>query len=323
MLIVSQVPILSSAPKPLLYGFLKEGCSSISVWPVRISIIKHLISFMFPRRAIKFISVWISDSISMFCTTSRCTARLDGQLNMIPYHFISFLYCLIKNGPNISNPTYVTSGSVLILSAGKSAIFCSPTFPRTYQHLTYLAMKAQAIQFAFTIQYPDDLILFKVKSLPLWPTDWWHDLTSKLVTILWLDSEIGCVYSVLRFDLIVESIPLPVIWCSTKCISARTTGRSPIFKSGSFIFWWFQSSGIVARTSLLLLINFMSLKPYFWHISLTVLTNFIAISLFSMVWTYHQCKSPFVIFVQLQSQILLRHQLMFVSMQNYNNVVKM
>ena len=61
-----------------------------------------------------------------------------------------------------ATPTYVSCGSVLILSAERSAIFSSPIFPRTYWHLTYLAMKDQITVFVFTIQYPDDLILFKV-----------------------------------------------------------------------------------------------------------------------------------------------------------------
>ena len=61
----------------------------------------------------------------------------------------------------MSNPTYVKGGYILILSAGRSTIFCSPTFPRRYQHLTNLAMKDQTTEFVFTIQYPDELFCSK------------------------------------------------------------------------------------------------------------------------------------------------------------------
>ena len=56
---------------------------------------------------------------------------------------------------------------------------------------------------------------------------------------------------------------------------------------------------------------------------MTLLTNFIAMSLFSTVRACHQRKSPFVMFVQLQSRLLLLYQLMFTSMQNRSNLVKM
>ena len=69
-----------------------------------------------------------------------------------------------------------------------------------------------------------------------------------------LDSKIGRMYSVLRFDLIVESIPCPVIGLSLRFIlksrypfsmfqctpSAHSTGRSPIFKSSPL-----SSGGII------------------------------------------------------------------------------
>ena len=46
-----------------------------------------LISLMFPRLAINF----LKESVSKFCITSRYMARLDRQVDMIPYRFISFL----------------------------------------------------------------------------------------------------------------------------------------------------------------------------------------------------------------------------------------
>ena len=65
----------------------------------------------------------------------------------------------------MSIPTYVKAGSVLIPFAERSAIFSSPNFARRYRHLTHLDMKDRTAEIVFTIQYPDDLILFKIYHL--------------------------------------------------------------------------------------------------------------------------------------------------------------
>ena len=69
------------------------------------------------------------------------------------------------------NPIQVKGGSVLNLSVRRLAIFSSPTLPRTYLHVTHLEINDRTAEFALTIQNPDDLILFKVSSLSLCPTD--------------------------------------------------------------------------------------------------------------------------------------------------------
>ena len=63
-------------------GILSSSMSESDLWSsdlltTKLVSLSHLISFMFPRCAINLLSVWINDSVSMFCTTSRCTTRFD------------------------------------------------------------------------------------------------------------------------------------------------------------------------------------------------------------------------------------------------------
>ena len=74
-------------------------------------------------------------------TTSICIALLERQVYKVPPYFLtSFQPSFTTDGPKISTPQYVNSGSIHILSFGKSAIFCCwscpliDTFPNHWLH---------------------------------------------------------------------------------------------------------------------------------------------------------------------------------------------
>ena len=61
---------------------------------LQLELLSHRISLMFPQHSINLLSAWMNKPVSMFCTTSKYMAQLDRQVNMIPYHFTFFPYCL-------------------------------------------------------------------------------------------------------------------------------------------------------------------------------------------------------------------------------------
>ena len=159
--------IQSVSPFWRMCDILSTSISEKALWssdlaPTKLVPLSHLISLMFPQCSINLLSAWMNQRVSMFCTTSKCTVQLERQVNSIPYCFISFLYCSTINGRKMSIPAFVKAGSVLILSAERSATFSSPNLARRYRHLTHLEMKDRTAEFVFTIQYPDDLILYKI-----------------------------------------------------------------------------------------------------------------------------------------------------------------
>ena len=99
---------------------------------------------------------------------SMCTAHLAIHVNMAPLHLISFLCCLITNGPNILTPQYVKGDAAASLWMGRSAIFCSPGLPLSLWRFTHLNKRLLTAALQLVIQYPELLSSFKVAPLPPW-----------------------------------------------------------------------------------------------------------------------------------------------------------
>ena len=63
-------------------------------------------------------------------------------------------------------PQFVKGGSSIVLSVGRSAIFCSPSFPHNNRHLTHFPIKLLTIVLHRTTQNPLLLISLMVSPLP-------------------------------------------------------------------------------------------------------------------------------------------------------------
>ena len=87
------------------------------------------------------LKAWINESVSILQVHSIWTALLAKQVKSALYLFNSFLPSFIKKGPNMSTLQFVNGGPSRVLSVGKSAIFCSPSFPLSRRHLTHFPTK--------------------------------------------------------------------------------------------------------------------------------------------------------------------------------------
>ena len=87
------------------------------------------------------LKAWINESVSILQVHSIWTALLAKQVKSVLYLFSSFLPSFIKKGPNMSTPKFVNGGPSRVVSVGKSAIFCSPSFPLSRGHLIHFPTK--------------------------------------------------------------------------------------------------------------------------------------------------------------------------------------
>ena len=108
----------------------------------------------------------MKESVSILQVHSICTALLANHVKSAPYLLSSFLPSFIRNGPNISTPQLVNGGPSNVLSFVRSAIFCSPNFPLSNQHLTHFPIRLLTITLQRTTQKPLLLISFIIRPLP-------------------------------------------------------------------------------------------------------------------------------------------------------------
>ena len=121
---------------------------------------------MFPLRATKRCRACMKESVCRLQVHSIWTALLDKHVNSAPYLLSSFLPSFIRKGPNMSTPQFVKGDSSVILSVGRSAIFCSPSFPHNNRHLTHFPTKLLTIVLHQKTQNPLLLISLMVSPLP-------------------------------------------------------------------------------------------------------------------------------------------------------------
>ena len=98
-------------------------------------------TLMFSLLAMNRHRAFMNESVSMLLVHSRCTALLDKHVKGAPYLLRSFLPSFIRNGPNKSRPQLVNDGPSNVLSFGRFAIFCSPSFPHSNRHLTHFTIR--------------------------------------------------------------------------------------------------------------------------------------------------------------------------------------
>ena len=99
---------------------------------------------------------------SLFRLQVHSTALLDKNLNSAPYLVNSFLHFFIRKGPNMSTTQFAKGSSSIVLSVGRSAIFCFPSFSRNNRHLTHFLTKLLTIVLHQTTQNPLLLISLMV-----------------------------------------------------------------------------------------------------------------------------------------------------------------
>ena len=113
------------------------------------------------------------------------TAWLTKQVNMTPYLLTSLLRHLIRKGPKRSLPQNKNDGPGDNLSAGKSDIFCSHSWPRRWEQTTQEWMRRFTNLCNPRIPKPWLQISAHVRPRPWWRTCWglWPTMED---AILWL-----------------------------------------------------------------------------------------------------------------------------------------
>ena len=154
---------------------LVKCTSEFCWWPQPLS---DLIILTFPLYTTNFLKLMMNESVLREYTTSMCMALLDRQLYRAPYLLTSFQPSFRRNEPNTSTPQYTNGASSLILSLGKSAIFCCWRLPHNYLHLTYFKMIPLTKELHHVSQKPEGLIWFIVMPWPAWATCSWHQHTT-------------------------------------------------------------------------------------------------------------------------------------------------
>ena len=133
----------------------------------------------------------MNESVSMLHVNSIFAALLAKHVKRALYLLSFFLTSFIRNGPNISMPQFVNGGPSNILSFGRSAIFCSPSFPHSNRHLTHIPIRYLTMVLHWTTQKPLLLISFMVSLFLPCATFLWHHSTINLVMLPSLPSNTG------------------------------------------------------------------------------------------------------------------------------------
>ena len=116
---------------------------------------------------INLLSANIKESVFIFFIISIWMARLVKHVKRALYRFNVFLLSLMRNGPNMSTPQWVNWGYSFNLSCGRSAIICSPTFPRSLLLVKHLEIIFYTAELLCITQNLEDLISLRVMFLQL------------------------------------------------------------------------------------------------------------------------------------------------------------
>ena len=111
-------------------------CGSSVDAPTWFKPLSDLIILTLPLRPTNLLKLIMNESVLREYTTSICMTLLERQVHRAQYLLTSFWLSPTRNDTNKSNPRYVNGGSSLILSLGKSAIFCCWSLPLNCLHQT-------------------------------------------------------------------------------------------------------------------------------------------------------------------------------------------
>ena len=161
--------------------------------PTKLLPLSHRVVLILPRLSINLLSANIKDSVSICLIISIWMARLAKHVKRAPYRFNVFLLSLMRNGPNMSTPQWVNWGYSFNLSCGRSAIICSPTFPRSLLLVKHLEIIFYTAELLCITQNLEDLISLRVMFLQLCAIFWWHYLINSAVTFPLFGRMIGWV----------------------------------------------------------------------------------------------------------------------------------
>ena len=134
-------------------------------------------------------------------------------------------------GPKKSTPQYVTGGAGTMGDFGRSAISCSPWFPRRWRHVTHLEINCLTIAFPLAIHYPLERSSFKVIPLPLWCVLSWTLLI--ISEVMWLD--FGRITGLFRLHgrLVLRILP-PTIMTPSLSRTGSNVRRELVFLNRAF-----------------------------------------------------------------------------------------
>ena len=152
-----------------LKAFPSSFCTPTKLDPL--SLCKTL---MFPLLEINRRIACMKESVSILQVHSICIALLDKHVKIALYFLSSFLPSFIRNEPKISTPQLVDGGPSNVLSFGRPAIFCLPSFPLSNRHLTHFPIRLLTIVLHRTTQKPLLLISFIVRPFHHATFLWYH-----------------------------------------------------------------------------------------------------------------------------------------------------
>ena len=167
--------------------------SSSADAPTEFAPLSDLIILTIPLRPMKRLKLKMKESVLNKWTTSICIALLERQVYKVPPYFLtSFQPSFTTDGPKISTPQYVNSGSIHILSFGKSAIFCCWSCHLNYLYLTHFTIIDHTNELQLMIQKPEDFIWLMVIPRQACATLLWHHLIIKSTVLQDFGNKIGC-----------------------------------------------------------------------------------------------------------------------------------
>ena len=152
--------LLKKSPIFLWFISWKAHISSADA-PTKFAPLSYLIILTIPLCPMKWLKIKMKKSVLNKWTTSKCIALLERQVYKVPPYFLtSFQPSFTTNAPKIL--VVLNSGSIHILSFGKSAIFCCWSCPLNCLHLTHSPIIDCTNELQLMIQKPEDLIWLMV-----------------------------------------------------------------------------------------------------------------------------------------------------------------
>ena len=128
-----------------LYAFSNSFCDPTKLEPLSLRN-----TLIFPLRATNRRRASMKESVPRSQVRSIWTILLEKHVNITPFLISSSLPSFIIKGPNMSTPQFVYGSSSILLSVSRSAIFCSPSFPRNNRHLIHFPTKLLTIVLHWT-----------------------------------------------------------------------------------------------------------------------------------------------------------------------------
>ena len=130
-------PFLTRYSRTLSQSISFRASDSSRIAPTKLVPMSERSCDTVPLKLMKRRMAFMKLSVDMALAISRWIPWLAGQVNSTPHRLSSFRPSLMRKGPKQSTPLWEKGGAGRVLSAGRSAIFCSHNLPLSLRHVTH------------------------------------------------------------------------------------------------------------------------------------------------------------------------------------------